>query len=157
MLDDTSMPPSDLSRRLIDAAAPVVTRRPADLADIYSRTTLDRYVDLTVQDYNTFAWTTLIPIAGAELRSLQASNAFLLRLGIASIRAHPWLYLRHVAAYFYGIWRDLDKTMPLRVAAFFARAEPVINASPDLDARISTIPAHALAPYPNRAVLKGER
>jgi hypothetical protein len=46
--------------------------------------------------------------------------------------------------------------MPLRVATIFARAEPVINASPQLEALSSTIPAQVLTPYPNRAVLKGE-
>ena len=156
MLDDTAMPPSDLSQRMIAAAAPLVAQRPADLADIHSLATLDRYVDVTIQDFNKFAWLTLIPMAKAELGSQRATNDFLQRLGISSIRAHPWLYLRHVAAHFYGLWRDLDKTMSLRVAALFARVEPVINASADLDARIRAIPAHVLAPYPDRAVLKGE-
>ena len=55
MLDDASMPPSDLTRSLISAAAPVIEQRPADLTDIHSLATLDRYVDVTVQDFNTVA------------------------------------------------------------------------------------------------------
>ncbi len=50
MLDDTAMPPSDLTRKMIDAAAPLIAQRPADLADIHSLATLDRYVDVTVRD-----------------------------------------------------------------------------------------------------------
>lgn len=156
MLDDTSMPPSDLTRRMIDAAAPVVAQRPGDLADIHSLATLDRYVDLTVQDCNAIFWGKLYPIAGPELGSVEKANAFFLRFGISSIRAHPLAYVRHVAAHFYGMWRDLGSVQPLRGATAVARAEAV-----DIDSRISPayptlVKANILSPYPNDAVLMSD-
>ena len=63
------------------------------------------------QDFNILIWYKLF-----SDRRIRASyhrekvNAFFLRLnGISSVRAHPMLYLRHVAAHFYGMWRDLDQ------------------------------------------------
>ena len=52
MLDENFMPESELTRALRDAAAPVVQRRPANLTQIDSLATLNRYVDYTVQEYN---------------------------------------------------------------------------------------------------------
>jgi hypothetical protein len=156
MLDDASMPPSDLSRRMISAAASVVAQRPADLAEIHSLATLDRYVDLTVQDYNAVIWGKLFPIAKSSLGSLEEINSFFLRLGISSIRARPWAYLRHVVAHFYGLWRDLGKTMPLRDATIYVRGEPIFVV-PQLDpAFVKSTTAGVLTPYPSEVGLKGE-
>jgi hypothetical protein len=109
MLDDTSMPPSDLTRSLIGAAAPVIAQGPADLGNIHSLATLDRYVDVTAQDFNIVIWNKLFPIAISQLHTREKVNSFFLRFGISSVRAHPMLYLRHVAANFYGLWRDLGQ------------------------------------------------
>lgn len=157
MLDDTYMPPSDLSRSLIDAAAPVIARRPSDLGNIHSLATLDRYVDVTVADFNVVIWDKLFPIAEAELHTREAINAFFLRFGISSIRAHPFLYLRHVLAHFYGMWRDLGKIWPIRMATVEMRRAPIIlNADPYLVDLWRTIPANVLAPPPNGGVFIGE-
>ena len=66
MLDDTSMPPSDVTRGMISAAAPVLEKRPPDLADIRSFATLDRYVDVTTGDYNTVLWGKLVSSRGIQ-------------------------------------------------------------------------------------------
>jgi hypothetical protein len=144
MLDDASMPPSDLSKRMISAAAPLIAQRPADLADIRSRETLDRYVDLTVQEYNPVIWGKLFPIARSDLASQEEINSFFIRLGISSIRAYPWPYLRHVAAHFYGLWRDLGKVLSLRAAASFVRGEP-IYILPQLDPSLSNLRPRAFS------------
>lgn len=157
MLDDTSMPPSDFSRSLIAAAEPVIAQRPADLANIHSLATLDRYVDVTVQDFNTIVWTKLFPIAEAQLHTREAINSFFLRLGISSIRAHPFFYLRHVAAHFYGMWRDLGQVWSLRSATIDVRRAPIyLNVDPFLIDLRSQIPAGVLAVASNSAVLTGE-
>jgi hypothetical protein len=156
MLDDTSMPPSDLTRSLISAAAPVIAQRPADLGNIHSIATLDRYVDVTVQDFNTLIWSKLFPIAESQLHTREKINSFFLRFGISSLRAHPTLYLRHVAAHFYGLWRDLGLNTPVRVATIEVRRLPVrLNSDPFIFDLRSTIPASTLAPSPNRAVFIG--
>jgi hypothetical protein len=157
MLDDTSMPPSDLTRSLIAAAAPVVEQRPADLGNIRSLATLDRYVDVTVQDFNILIWYKLFPIAESQLHTREKINSFFLRFGISSIRAHPILYLRHVAAHFYGMWRDLDQIWPVRTATYELRRAPaVLITDPFIIDLWSTIPASVLAPSPNSAVFIGE-
>jgi hypothetical protein len=148
MLDDTSMPPSDLSKKLIDAAAPIVAQRPAGLTDINSFAALDRYVDVTAGDYGAVLWEKLVPIAAKDLGSEVAINSFLLRLGISSIRAHPVSYLRHVGAHFYGLWRDLKWTLSLRSATMLVREKPVYvipQLAPDLikaTARFASLPSN---------------
>jgi hypothetical protein len=157
MLDDSSMPPSDFTRRLIGAAATVIAQRPADLTDIHSLATLDRYVDVTVQDFNAVVWSKLYPIALSELHTREKVNSFFLRLGLSSIRAHPLFYLRHVAAHFYGMWRDLGQTWSLRFSTIDVRRLPIyLNVDPYLVDLRSTIPSDVLGPPPNSAVLTGE-
>lgn len=157
MLDDTSMPPSDLTRSLIGAAAPVIAQRPADLGNIHSLATLDRYVDVTVQDFNIVIWYKLFPIAEAQLHTREKINAFFLRFGISSIRAHPMLYLRHVAAHFYGMWRDLCQIWPARMATVETRRAPIVlNIDPFIIDLWRTIPASVLAPPANGAVFIGD-
>jgi hypothetical protein len=157
MLDDTSVPPSDLTKSLIDAAAPVIAQRPADLGNIHSLATLDRYVDVTGQDFNVLIWYKLFPIAKSQLHTREKINSFFLRFGISSVRAHPMLYLRHVAAHFYGMWRDLDQIWPARIATFELRRAPIIlNIDPFVIDLWNTIPASVLAPPPNTAVFIGE-
>ena len=156
MLDDAAMPPSDLTRSLISAAAPVIAQRPANLTNIQSLATLDRYVDLTVQDFNTVVWQNLVPIATAQLGSVEAVNSFFLRFGLSSIRAHPFPYLRHVAAHFYGMWRDMGVAQSLPVATIFIRSEPILF-GPSRNTGVSdTIPANVLTPYPSEVTLKNE-
>jgi hypothetical protein len=156
MLDDASMPPSDFTRSLIEAAAPVIAQRPADLTDIHSLATLDRYVDVTVQDFNAIIWRKLFPIAEAQLHTREKINSFFLRLGFSSIRAHPLFYLRHVAAHFYGMWRDLGTGWSLRFATIDMRRWPIYFTDPyTIDLR-NAIPTSFLKTYPNNTVLTGE-
>jgi hypothetical protein len=156
MLDDAAMPPSDLTRSLISAAAPVIEQRPADLTDIHSLATLDRYVDVTVQDFNTVVWQKLFPIAIAQLGSVEAVNSFFLRFGFSSIRAHPFPYLRHVAAHFYGMWRDLGRVQSLPVATVYVRSEPVLFGPSRNTGIRDAIPANVLTPYPSEVTLENE-
>lgn len=155
MLDDTSMPPSELSKKMIAAAAPVISQRPADLADIHSFATLDRYVDVTIHDYNAVLWGKLVPIAQQELGSPEAMNSFFLRLGISSIRAHPMAYLRHVVAHFYGLWRDLRWTLSLRSATIYIRNAPTF-VRPQLGPDFVKSLARILSPMPSDVVAKAE-
>jgi hypothetical protein len=110
-----------------------------------------------VQDFNKVIWTKMFPIAEAELHTREAINSYFLRLGISSIRAHPFLYLRHVAAHFYGMWRDLGQVWPLRPATVDMRRTPIyLNIDPFLIDLRGAMPAGALATAPNSAVLTGE-
>jgi hypothetical protein len=150
MLDDAAMPPSDLTRTLISAAAPVVEKRPADLTNIDSLAALNRYVDITVQDYNTVLWQKLVPIAKSQLGSEEKIDSFFWRFGLSSIRAHPSSYIRHVTAHFYGMWRDLGQTYPLRLATVDIRRQPVVL---PLDAEM---PGNVLTPYPSEEIVRAE-
>lgn len=152
MLDDAYMPQSELTRALIKAAEPVVHKRPGDLTQIDSLAALDRYVDYTFQEYNLLLWETLSPVAGPYQTSAQAANAFYLQFALSSIRAHPAPYLRHVAAHFYGLWRDLGHVAPLKVTTMGIRAQPT---TVDTQLR-NEVPASVLAPYPEPAQLKTE-
>lgn len=156
MLDDRAMPPSELSQSMISAVAPVLAQRPADLDDIHSLATLDRYVDLTTQDLNTLVWGKMWPIAASNLHSQEDINSFFLRLGISSIRARPGAYLRHVAAHFYGLWRDFGKSMSLPEATVFMRGE-LVYALAQLDSDFVTkVTTNALRPFPSDAILKSD-
>jgi hypothetical protein len=152
MLDDTSMPPSELTRDMISAAAPVIEQRPSDLTNIHSLETLDRYVDVTVRDFNIVIWQKLMPVAAAKLGTVDqaAANSFFLRFGLSSIRANPLAYLRHVSAHFYGMWRDLAEIVPLRLAAVYFRGVT------DSQGYRKSIPASILSPYPSQTVVDGE-
>jgi hypothetical protein len=150
MLDDASMPPSELTRSLIGAVAPVIEQRPPDLTNIHSLATLNRYVDVTVQDYNTILWQKLVPIASSQLGV--DPNSFFLRFGLSSIRAHPFSYLRHVTAHFYGMWRYMGRAVPLRFATIYFRRV----LSSEILAHRSSIPASVLTPYPSEETAKGE-
>lgn len=153
MLDDAFMPQSELTRALLNAAEPVVHKRPADLTQLDSLAALDRYVDYTVNEYNSLLWETLWPVSAPHLPTAQATNAFYMQFALSSIRAHPALYLRHAAAHFYGLWRDLGHVVPLKVAAIDTRAQPM---AVDTQLR-NQVPASVLAPYPEPAQLKTER
>jgi hypothetical protein len=123
------------------------------LTRIDSVAALDRYVDYTLSEYNHLFWETLYPVATPYLGSAQATNAFYLQFALSSIRAHPTPYLRHVAAHFYGLWRDLGHVEPLKIASIAIRAEP---GAVDILLRNQT-PASVLAPYPEPMQLKTER
>jgi hypothetical protein len=156
MLDKNFMPESELTRALRDAAAPVVQRRPADLAQIDSLATLNRYVDDTVQEYNTLLWGTLVPVAEPYFPTVEAANAFFLRFALSSIRAHPAAYLRHAVAHFYGLWRDMGHFDPLRTATIRIRTEPALAGALEIRLR-NAVPASILAPYPEKPQLTAER
>jgi hypothetical protein len=153
MLDETFMPKPELTRALLNAAAPVVQRRPANLTPIDSFAALERYVDYTVQEYNALLWGTLVPIGERYFATTEEANAFYLQFAIASIRAHPAAYLRHAAAHFYGLWRDLGHTEPLKTSTTIIRTEPA-----PLEIRLrNAVPTSILQPYPEPAQVKTER
>jgi hypothetical protein len=154
MLDDTSMPPSGLTRELIDAAATVIERRPADLVNIDSLASLDRYVDATEQDFDLVLWGKLVPIANTRFATAQELDSFFLRFGLSSIRAHPFAYMRHVAAHFYGMWRDLGRALPLRYATMHFRRQLIFEGSPEFDP--SQVPTSVIKPYPSDEIIKGD-
>ncbi|MEA2943196.1 MAG: hypothetical protein QOD09_3725 [Bradyrhizobium sp.] len=155
MLDDNFMPQSELTRALRDAAVPVLQKRPADLSQIDSLATLNRYVDYTVQEYNSLLWTTLVPIA-QPFPTVEAENAFFLQFAFSSIRAHPAAYLRHAAAHFYGLWRDMGQIEPLRGETIRIRAEPALASAVEIQLR-NAMPGSILAPYPEKPQLTAER
>jgi hypothetical protein len=156
MLDENFMPQSELARALRDAAMPVLQKRPADLAQIDSLATLNRYVDDTVQEYNTLLWGTLVPVGEPHFATTEAANSFYLQFALSSIRAHPVPYLQHAAAHFYGLWRDMGRIEPLRGATIRIRAEPALASA--LENRLrNAAPASILSPYPEKAQLRAER
>jgi hypothetical protein len=154
MLDDTSMPPSGLTREMINAAATVTARRPADLADIDSLASLDRYVDITEQDFDPVLWGNLVPIANTQLATAKEVDSFFLRFSLSSIRAHPLAYMRHVAAHFYGMWRDLGRALPLRYATMDFRRQLIFDGPPEFDPR--QVPASVVKPYPDAETVKAD-
>ena len=129
MLDDASMPKSELTRPMIAAAAQVVGKRPADLTRIDSLAALDRYVDYTGREYDGLFWGALYPVGVPHFATGQAENAFYLQFALSSIRAHPAAYFRHAAAHFYGLWRDLGSIEPLRLATIGIRAQPLLESA----------------------------
>jgi hypothetical protein len=153
MLDDAFMPQSELTRALLNAAAPVVHKRPSDLTKIDSLAALDRYINYTVLESDRLIWGTLSPVAAPNFPTAQAENAFYLQFALSSIRAHPALYLRHAAAHFYGLWRDLGYIEPLKGATIAIRGEP---GAVETEMR-KAAPAWVLAPYPEPAQLGTER
>ncbi len=154
MLDDTSMPPSNLTRELISAAAAVIERRPVDLADIDSHASLDRYVDITEQDFDAVLWGKLVPIANTRLATAPEVDSFFLRFGLSSIRAHPLAYMRHVAAHFYGMWRDLGRALSLRYATMHFRRQLIFEGPPEFDP--TQVPISVVRPYPSEEAVKGD-
>jgi hypothetical protein len=94
-----------------------------------------------------------VPIGEPYFATTQEANAFYLQFAVASIRAHPAAYLRHAAAHFYGLWRDLGRTEPLKISTTIIRTEPE-----PLEIRLrNAVPASILQPYPEPAQLKTER
>jgi hypothetical protein len=154
MLDDTAMPPSALTREMINAAANVIQRRPVGLADIDSLSSLDRYVDVTEQDFDVVLWGNLVPIANTRLATAQEVNSFFLHFSLSSIRAHPLAYARHVAAHFYGMWRDLGGGLPLRYATMEFRRKLIFDGPPEFNPR--QVPISVIKPYPDDEVVKGD-
>ncbi len=77
MLDDSSVPKSDLTRPMIAAAAQVVGKRPADLARIDSIAALDRYVDYTAREYDGLFWGALYPVGAPHFTTGQAAELVL--------------------------------------------------------------------------------
>jgi hypothetical protein len=154
MLDDTSMPPSGLTREMVNAAATVIARRPADLADIDSLASLDHYVDITEQDFDLVLWGNLVPIANTQLATAKEVDSFFLRFSLSSIRAHPLAYARHVAAHFYGMWRDLGRALPLRYATMDFRRQLIFEGPPEFDPR--QVPPSVVKPYPDAETVKAD-
>jgi peptidoglycan/LPS O-acetylase OafA/YrhL len=155
MLDDASMPKSDLTRPMIAAAAQVVAKRPADLSQIDSFAALDRYVDYTAREYDGLFWGALYPVGTNHFATGQAEDAFYLHFALSSIRAHPAAYFGHAAAHFYGLWRDLGSIEPLRVATISIRAQPLFETASETQLR-NAVPQSILARYPELAQLKAE-
>ena len=95
---------------LRDAVTPVLAARPPGLDRIRSKATLDAYVDGTVSDYNVLLWDRMVPVAERYVDSRYnhaALNRVLMRVAIATVLVHPLDYAYHVAAHYYGLWRDL--------------------------------------------------
>jgi hypothetical protein len=156
MLDDASMPKSELTHALITAAEPVTDKRPANLTQIDSIAALDRYVDYTAREYDGLFWGALYPVGAPHFTTGQAENAFYLQFALSSIREHPAAYFRHAAAHFYGLWRDLGSVEPLRVATIGIRANPLLETASETQLR-NAVPESILARYPEPAQLKAER
>lgn len=155
MLDDSSMPRSDLTRQMLTAAAEVVRKRPESLTKVDSFEALDRYVDYTAVEFDELLWRGLYTVGAPHFGSGAVENAFYLRLAISSIRAHPAPYVLHSAAHFYGLWRDLGNVQPLREAAIDIRAQPLHETVSERQLRDSNPPS-VLARYPERAQLEAE-
>lgn len=152
MLDDRAMPPSDMTRSMIAAVAPVVDQRPVGWDKINSGDSLANYVFVTVNDYNTLLYQKLIPLAGS-LGSTDAVDAFFLRFAFSSIQAHPFLYMRHVAAHYYGMWLYLGYSVNLRYASIMIRESVTAVSKDPLRA---LIPATVISPYPDKDVVASE-
>lgn len=152
MLDDKAMPPSDLTRSMIDAVAPVVASRPANLERIVSSDSLNAYINVTANEYNLLLWQKLVPLT-RNLGTYDAVDAFFLRFALSSIQAHPFLYVRHVAIHFYGMWLYLGYNVGLRYAAVTVREQVgyILN-----DPMRSAIPATVISPYPDKNAVASE-
>jgi hypothetical protein len=113
---------------LREAIRPILAKRPPDLATIRSRQDLDAYVDYTAREHDTILGLTLVPAAASMLAPLGTDeykklDGMLMRVGFASIMANPSAYIKHVAAHYYGLWRDLGRYFPtdLPSASVFIR------------------------------------
>jgi hypothetical protein len=104
------------------AAQPILARRPLDLLSIRSKAELDRYVDYTVQEYNALLWATIVPASAPLVPNPTDADSAYLSLALTSIGRQPADYARHVAAHFYGLWRDLGRFSDLPGAAVAWRA-----------------------------------
>jgi len=113
---------------LREAIGPILAKRPSDLATIRSRKDLDAYIDYTAREHDTILGLTLVPAAVRMLAPLGTDeykklDGMLMRVGVASIMANPSAYMKHVAAHYYGLWRDLGRYFPadLPSASVFIR------------------------------------
>jgi hypothetical protein len=114
---------------LREAASPVLARRPPDLTNIRSKQELDAYVDYTAQEHDTLLASIIsaaTPLAGSNIVQ---QDPVLMQVAVKSIGAHPLDYARHVAAHYYGLWRDLALYWPndLVWATGYIRAGLAIN------------------------------
>jgi hypothetical protein len=134
---------------LRQAVEPVLARRPPDLRSIRSQSDLDRYVDYTVQEYNTLLWRTIVPASARFVSSQTEANATYLSLGLTSIARRPADYAGHVAAHFYGLWRDLGRLADLPTAS--ANWRIFLSTIPDAERAYHEgfFRGH-LPPYPDR-------
>jgi hypothetical protein len=155
MLDDTYMPKTDLTREMLATAADVVRKRPDNLTKIDSRDALDRYVSYTAVEEGEIFWNGLYPVGAPHFSSGAQENAFYLQFAISTIRVHPFPYIVHSAAHFYGLWRDLGNIQSLREATIDIRSQPLRETASDRQLRDSNPPS-ILARYPEQSQLEAE-
>jgi hypothetical protein len=155
MLDDAYMPKTDLTRRMLATAEDAVRKRPDNLTKIDSRDSLDRYVSYTAVEEGEIFWNGLYPVGASHFSSGAQENAFYLQFAISTICVHPFPYILHSAAHFYGLWRDLGNIQSLREATIDIRSRPLRETVSDRQLRDSNPPS-ILARYPERSQLEAE-
>ena len=154
-LDDAYMPKTDLTRQMLATAADVVRKRPDNLTKIDSRASLDRYVSYTAVEESEIFWNGLYPVGASHFSSGAQENAFYLQFAISTIRVHPFPYILHSAAHFYGLWRDLGNLQSLREATIDIRSLPLRETVAERQLRDSNPPS-ILARYPEQSQLEAE-
>jgi hypothetical protein len=135
-LDGELSDPPGFVAALQEAVRPVLDRRPPALVKIGSWQDLDTYVDYTAREHDTLLGGAILPAAWAQLpgADIQTLDRMLLRVGVLSIMAHPLAYAQHVAAHYYGLWRDLGRYRPsdAPAAAVYIRST-LATTKPDVD------------------------
>jgi hypothetical protein len=93
------------------AVQPIIASRPAGLQRINSREKLENYIDYTSAEYNPLLWLSIIPAAQGSFQDMRALERYVLTLSIQSILSRPSEYALHVLAHFYGLWRDIGRSL----------------------------------------------
>jgi hypothetical protein len=126
MLDGDVPGRPEIGPALRASVQPTLARRPADLGRIRSVSDLDDYVNYTANEYNSLLWENIAPAAWKSLGNDDYAkvDSIYRQLALSSIAKRPLAYAGHVAAHFYGLWREAVYVKSLRDTAVYNRALP---------------------------------
>jgi hypothetical protein len=109
MLDGDLPDRPGLIEKLKDAVRPSIAGKLPTEMKITSLAKLDDYVEFTTEVEAWVLWGRMVPALQeyAPGISMVDMHRVFMRVAVASIAANPLIYLRHVAAHFYGMWRQV--------------------------------------------------
>jgi hypothetical protein len=127
-IDGDVADPPGLSDEVKQAAQKIINERPKNLFPIHSLDSLNQYVLATRNDYNQIAYGAIQATVEKKLPNPVDQNTFYSRLALTTIMHHPFLYLGHAGAHFYGMWMLASLPIDLEVASLpveWRRQEPL--------------------------------
>jgi|SRR5579884_261607 len=131
MLNGEGVEPQAVTDRILAAVERTLSKRPQTLMHFDSLQAIDNYVNYTTTESDYITWIDIMKTVESERWDTATLNSYLLRLAMHSIATKPQFYILHVAAHFYGLWRDLGANFEGYQAASVGLREMMIpqNAS----------------------------